>query len=523
MSTFDGRVSEFPDIRIDFFRNHPDTPPPLACFLSHVHSDHLAGLESLRSPLYPCRINYAQGILETRHQTYKHLSKVLKPLPLETSTVIELQPGHCIRVTLFDANHCPGAVMFLVEGSGKAILYTGDVRCEPWFVNALVRHPLIVEYCCGIKTLDKIYLDTSFTSNVPFQTKAEGLAELLRKIARYPADTIFHFQAWTYGYEDVWLALSRALDSPIHVDDYKMRVYGSLRSRLPDKQSLPDVHLSPCAASLAGHMCGNAFLPGCLTSEREVRLHSCEKGNICSVAQGPAVVSIRPIVAHLADGSDLVEAGIGGGGGDLEREAEIVFSSQDDLGTLAELMSTWSGIATVTPSDLRGVDTQDYTETGPQSDSPVAAGATYVEATSTPNRQTAPPGYASTERMVSLLPDSQRFDEPTPSTAEVDYLAARPDQHSHAHCAVQIEEIAAELPVKRKRKQEQAGLECDDEYEAPDSQRTQASWTSAISASHSLARREAYETMLQNVDGNDWKSIALLSTDGHHTANDKEL
>lgn len=128
MSTFNGLVAEFPDIRIDFFRRHPTLSPPLACFLSHIHSDHLAGLESLRSPFvycsaatremllrlerYPCRINYAKGILEARQQTYSHLARVLKPLPLETPTIMELRPGRRIRVTLFDANHCPGSVMF---------------------------------------------------------------------------------------------------------------------------------------------------------------------------------------------------------------------------------------------------------------------------------------------------------------------------------------------------------------------------------------------------------------------------
>lgn len=93
MSTFKGVMDEFPDIRVDFFRRQADSSPPLACFLSHIHSDHLAGLESLRSPFvycshatkvmllrierFPCRINYAKGILEARVQRYKHLKSLL--------------------------------------------------------------------------------------------------------------------------------------------------------------------------------------------------------------------------------------------------------------------------------------------------------------------------------------------------------------------------------------------------------------------------------------------------------------
>lgn len=87
----------------------------------------------------------------------------------------------------------------VLEGDGKAVLYTGDIRSEPWFVNALARSPSTIEYTCGIKTLDKIYLDTSFIENVSFQSKAEGITELLRKVSLYPKDTIFHLQAWTYG------------------------------------------------------------------------------------------------------------------------------------------------------------------------------------------------------------------------------------------------------------------------------------------------------------------------------------
>lgn len=85
------------------------------------------------------------------------------------------------------------------EGQGKAVLYTGDIRSEPWFVNSVARSPCLIEYSSGLKTLDTIYLDTSFTVDVGFPTKAEGISELLQKVCRYPADTIFHFQAWTYG------------------------------------------------------------------------------------------------------------------------------------------------------------------------------------------------------------------------------------------------------------------------------------------------------------------------------------
>jgi DNA cross-link repair 1C protein len=52
MSTFKGVIEEFPEIRVDFFRAN-NGRRPLACFLSHIHSDHLAGLENtnFNSPL----------------------------------------------------------------------------------------------------------------------------------------------------------------------------------------------------------------------------------------------------------------------------------------------------------------------------------------------------------------------------------------------------------------------------------------------------------------------------------------
>ncbi|KAL6854783.1 hypothetical protein ACO1O0_005908 [Amphichorda felina] len=589
MSTFNGLVAEFPDIRIDFFRTHPNVRPPLACFLSHIHSDHLAGLEGLRSPFvycsaatreillrlerYPCRINYAKGILEARQQTFKHLHKVLKPLPLGAPTCLELQPGHQIQVTLFDANHCPGAVMFLIEGDGKAILYTGDIRSEPWFVNAISRNPSIVEYASGLKVLDKIYLDTSFINDVPFQTKAEGITELLRKVSRYPSDTVFHFQAWTYGYEDVWIALAKALKSPIHVDDYKMKIYKSLQMRSPENRFTADAHLSPEAPALVGYMCGNSPHQGCLTSDSTVRLHSCERGSMCAAAQGASVVHIQPVIAHLPGGADLAEVGVGGGGDDLEREAEIDLISQGDLQPLigsicssetlpAKVRDKIVEFLTQLASHGRNLSLDldmsclDENDTGGlekviraiarksgTGSSTVSAQRQQSDLDSLPRSIVFPYSRHSSYPELCHLVDAFKPRDVWPCTVnEEEWVRdeiqeSRPGDAPATHADIiktpdqrpegseQIDETILTSPRNRvkRRYQEFVGQEDDSPDEQSESQQTERSFVSTLSVRHSSTRREAYLQMLENAGDDDWAGIGLISTDGNHTVPDKEL
>ncbi|KAF2261108.1 hypothetical protein CC78DRAFT_619695 [Lojkania enalia] len=314
---------EFPRIRIDYFRHHPPPcEPPLACFLSHVHSDHLTGLEALRSPFVYCsaatreillrlekyhyRANFARGILESRNVTYdRTMQRLAGPLPLDTPTVIELAPNNNIKVTLFEANHCIGAVMFLIEGHGNAVLYTGDIRAEAWWVNSLVQNPVLVPYTLGASRLDCVYLDTTSKSN--------------------PEDTIFYFYSWTFGYESVWIALSLFLQSLIHLDDYRYRLYESLSSH--NNKSLGKSHLGfdiREAPILCGFQNGNYFQPGCLTHKVSgIRIHS-------------YVVHIIPIVTR-ANRTDIAELGAGGGKGDLDQKEELETGDVADLGKLMEL------------------------------------------------------------------------------------------------------------------------------------------------------------------------------------------
>lgn len=273
------------------------------------------------------------------------MRKLAKPLPLETPTVIELAPGKSIRVTLIDANHCVGAVMFLIEGDGKAILYTGDIRAETWWVNSIVQNPILAPYALGIYQLDCIYLDTTFaTTRNPYRTfpsKADGIKELLEKVRQYPDDTVFYFHSWMFGYENVWIALAAFLKSQIHLDEYRTRIYSSLSSLSKDclRQAGLDAEQNNSAIqyrieireapALCGFMNGNHVQPGCLTSSENVRIHSCERGMGCSVLDNDKdgnIVHIIPIISRTGH-IEIAEPGAGGGKGDLAQKEELELTS----------------------------------------------------------------------------------------------------------------------------------------------------------------------------------------------------
>jgi DNA cross-link repair 1C protein len=86
-----------------------------------------------------------------------------------------------------------------------------------------------------------------------------------------------------------------------------------------------------------GFMCGNTFHPGCLTLHENVRLHSCEKGNYCQTVMNSPVVRIQPVITRLPNGQELAEVGVGGGGDDLNRDAELDYLAPAEIESLFEL------------------------------------------------------------------------------------------------------------------------------------------------------------------------------------------
>ncbi|KAA0185678.1 hypothetical protein HAZT_HAZT006552 [Hyalella azteca] len=169
MSSFSGKVKEYPHISVDRFdgRNLAST----AYFLSHAHSDHMVGLSS---PQFLDHLESNQGVYlycsfitarflqaSIRHRP---LSSYLRPLPPDEPVKISVptvanEPPHSLTVTLIPAGHCPGSVMLLLEGRGGTVLYTGDFRLAVGESNQL---RALHNADGSVKTLHSLHIDTTF-------------------------------------------------------------------------------------------------------------------------------------------------------------------------------------------------------------------------------------------------------------------------------------------------------------------------------------------------------------------------
>lgn len=153
-------------------------PHPTIQLLTHIHIDHLEGLNTPShngAPIY-CSAATKEMLLRLepaasrkardrgqhtmgeggRKRPYAWLRRTpqqsaaiwqfrgirvaphdfLHALPFNTPTEVPYLPGVKVRITLLDSNHMTGGAMFLVEGHRGAVLHMGDCRAEKWWLEA---------------------------------------------------------------------------------------------------------------------------------------------------------------------------------------------------------------------------------------------------------------------------------------------------------------------------------------------------------------------------------------------------
>lgn len=242
---------------VDGFRHQGAfSPRTKSFFLSHFHGDHYTGLkpEFNQGTIYCSAITRALCV----HVLGVDAARVVA-MDLGCRTQVE-----GVFVTLFDANHCPGAVMFQFEaGEERTILHTGDMRF----------HEKMLQYEFK-KPIDTLFLDTTYNKpKYVFLPQVDAIAMGVDVVTgRLPGvaqtdigevgtgwrdQTLFLVGAYNIGKERLLLALGKALGgAKIAVDPKKMA--GQISCVFSDKEERESLFTVDEAESNV-HVCRMSF------------------------------------------------------------------------------------------------------------------------------------------------------------------------------------------------------------------------------------------------------------------------
>ncbi|KAI9307553.1 DNA repair metallo-beta-lactamase-domain-containing protein [Cunninghamella echinulata] len=263
-------------------------------FLTHFHSDHYHGLKKTwdHGPIYCSQIT--ANLVMTQLGVAKEYIHVL---PMDETVLLT----STIKISLIDANHCPGSVLFIFDikdttkGTDVWIrhLHTGDFRANP----QMCLHPLLRQPENAI--IDHLYLDTTYlNAKYSFPAQDESIQAACELIKEYikensterpktalekwifkqpPSDTtdnntkskikldglLIVVGTYTIGKERVFYNIAKSLGSKIYVTSKKREILRCQNNKdieelLTDNQTEAHVHVIPLNDIKAENM--NAYL-----------------------------------------------------------------------------------------------------------------------------------------------------------------------------------------------------------------------------------------------------------------------
>ncbi|CUM67031.1 uncharacterized protein PRCAT00004719001 [Priceomyces carsonii] len=256
-SSFDGLVEEFPGLGVDKFNSIAEV-----FLLTHFHADHLTGLSNIGFTSKVYCSNTTKKLID-QDENYGAVLCKLVGVPFNTPLNLKVKDRE-VRIIFIPAYHCPGASMILIEGFGRSVICTGDVRAEKWWVNTLPKNVYLFPYTTGQKKLDNIYLDTSFgVRGEPFIniiTNEDAITTAIDLIKLYPLDDPdiqFYFADSTSGFEECWAQIINVINGKFHTGARIMKRIQSI-SKCDLYGSFADILMK--AVDKEGplfHACGN--------------------------------------------------------------------------------------------------------------------------------------------------------------------------------------------------------------------------------------------------------------------------
>ena len=352
MTNSHGYILEYPRIRVDHFDAAPvlipahlslpesDThdaffPRPFLYLLTHIHTDHLSGLDrpGITAPIYcthatkhlllryerarsrvdrdahhaPLVRPYAHLRVTTK-QTDAHTAlsnarhadphDLLHPLPYNTPTEIPYGPRAKLTLTLIQSNHMFGATMFLIQGPRGAVLHTGDLRAEMWWCDALIRNPAMAPYIADDQhphsqppSPAQHSLHSESQSSRDTQQALDTLSRLPFRLENIYLDTEqLHFKQPVPSKQDAvrdMITLLRLYppDTVFFLDAWTWGYEDMLKAVV--KAFRVPVHVDRFKAGMyRAAACEDPFLTQIITTDSHAtRFHACERTHMCSAVR----------------------------------------------------------------------------------------------------------------------------------------------------------------------------------------------------------------------------------------------
>ncbi|EGF99889.1 uncharacterized protein MELLADRAFT_40002, partial [Melampsora larici-populina 98AG31] len=207
------KIMEGTTIAVDAFK-YGKIPNITAYFLSHAHADHYTRLSH----------TWDHGFVYCSQTTANLICHNLgvkkqwvKPLKDNEPTMVD-----GVKVTVLDANHCPGSSLFLFEGvkpQGKPFryLHCGDFRASP----AQLRHPALKD-----KKIDICYLDTTYLNPKYCFPAQEQVINACSDLVKSRDESILVLiGTYTIGKERIVKQIAKSIGSKIYCDTRKSLIF----------------------------------------------------------------------------------------------------------------------------------------------------------------------------------------------------------------------------------------------------------------------------------------------------------
>lgn len=122
------------------------------------------------------------------------------------------EDGVYANVTLLDANHCPGAVMFLFEGPFGCVLHTGDFKYSPTMYKSLS------DALNGVR-VDVAFVDNTYATSTArtVLSTSDTVDRVVNIIRNAPSASKIYIGLHKIGKEEILVGLTRALHVRVRV------------------------------------------------------------------------------------------------------------------------------------------------------------------------------------------------------------------------------------------------------------------------------------------------------------------